>query len=206
MMAREIHTERLLTHIEATPIASQRSLARELGIALGLTNLLLRRLVRKGMVKIVEATPNRLMYCITPEGIAEKARLSRTYLENSIQFYREARERIRERFDVLSTGWVSQDDTTTVSEKRVVFYGTGEVAEIGYVCLQDTDLTLVGVVGEGRSTAFFGLPVNSLHSLTGTHLDGRPFERLVVMAFHDVDTILDRLRDRGVSTASAFLL
>ena len=145
------------------------------------------------------------MYCITPEGIAEKARLSRTYLENSIQFYREARQRIRGRFDELSTDLAGQPGSTA-SEKRVVFYGAGEVAEIGYVCLQDTDLTLVGVVDEGRATAFFGLPVHSVRSLSGTHLDGRPFDRLIVMAFQDADGIPARLRDQGVPAASMFLL
>ena len=205
MVAREIHTERMLAQIEARPDVSQRSLARELGIALGLTNLLLRRLVRKGLVKIEGATPNRLMYCITPEGIAEKARLSRTYLENSIRFYREARERIRGRFDALSTDLAWQPGATS-SEKRVVFYGAGEVAEIGYVCLQDTDLTLVGVVDDSRATAFFGLPVHSLSSLSGTHLDDRPFDRLIVMAFQDADGIVARLCDRGIPAANIFLL
>jgi hypothetical protein len=42
--------------------------------------------------------------------------------------------------------------------------------------------------------------------LSGTHLDGRPFDRLIVMAFQDADDIVARLRDRDIPAASMFLL
>ena len=67
----------ILTAIgEGRPL-SQRVLAQRLGVALGLTNLLLKRLARKGSIKIVEfpkkpAARKRLRYLLTPKGIAEK--------------------------------------------------------------------------------------------------------------------------------------
>src|SRR5687767_9748398 len=54
---------------------TQRSLASKLGIALGLTNIYLKRLVRKGYVKCVNIQSNRLQYLLTPKGITEKTRL-----------------------------------------------------------------------------------------------------------------------------------
>jgi DNA-binding MarR family transcriptional regulator len=56
---------------------SQRSLAKVLGIAIGLTSLIVKRLVRKGWVRVIHIKPNRVRYLITPAGIAEKTRMSR---------------------------------------------------------------------------------------------------------------------------------
>ena len=67
---------------------TQRGLATRLGIALGLTNLYLKRLVRKGYVKCVNVHSNRVLYLITPKGIVEKTRLTYEFMEYSLQVYR----------------------------------------------------------------------------------------------------------------------
>src|SRR5579862_343661 len=131
------HLRELLDVIESDPGVSQRSLASRLGIALGLANLLLKRVVVKGWVKTVRISPNRVRYLLTPTGIAEKARMSRAYLQYSVRFYGYARDRIRESFAALSAQW---PDARSEESKPIVFFGTSEVAEIGYVCLQETDL------------------------------------------------------------------
>jgi DNA-binding MarR family transcriptional regulator len=60
----------LLEALEQEATITQRTLATRLGIALGLTNLYLRRLIRKGYVKCVTVSPNRLVYSLTPRGVA----------------------------------------------------------------------------------------------------------------------------------------
>lgn len=159
---------------------SQRSLARRLGIALGLTNLLMRRVVRQGWVRMIHVRPNRVSYLLTPRGLTEKARMSREYLAYSVRFYKEARDRIGEHFERLSCEWPGAG---TKTDKRIVFYGAGEVAEIGYVCVQSTDLKLVGVVDSGPGRRFFGMDVQPAAALCGRRLGDMPFERLVVMSF-----------------------
>lgn len=106
--------------------------------------------------------------------------MSREYLVYSVQFYKDARDRIGERFERLSCEWPAAD---TATEKRIVFYGAGEVAEIGYVCVQSTDLKLVGVVDSGPRRRFFGLDVQPAAALCGRTLGDMPFDRLVVMSF-----------------------
>jgi hypothetical protein len=166
-----------------------------MGIALGLTNLLVRRLVRKGWVRIIRMKSNRVRYLLTPAGITEKARMSRVALQNSIRFYVDARDRIRERFTTLSRELRSDgegfDDTSAA--KRIVFYGAGEVAEVGYVCLQGTDLQLVGVVDDQGRKRFFDVPVHDPALLHATDINGSPFGRLVVMSFGDTDKIRAQL-------------
>lgn len=183
------HTYRLLAEIEAREQISQRSLARSVGIALGLTNLILRRLVRKGWVRMVHIKPNRVSYLLTPAGIAEKARISRDSLRHSVRFYAEARERIRSRFATLSTEWPGGDG----EEKRIVFFGTGEVAEIGYICLHETDLKIIGAIDDQGKSRFFDVPLQSPAMLRDGTCDGKLFGRLIVMSFENAAKIQDQL-------------
>jgi DNA-binding MarR family transcriptional regulator len=185
--AHEDHTRRLLDAFDSDNNVSQRSLARDLGIALGLTNLLIKRLVCKGWVRIIHIKPNQVRYLITPAGIAEKSRRSRAYFQASVQFYRQTRDRIQQQFSALSTGW--PDDGMAGPCKRIVFYGAGEVAEIGYICLADTDLQLVGVADAALTKPFFGLTVCSPEQFSGLSLNGQPFDRLVVMSFGHPDEL-----------------
>ena len=197
----EKHSLRILDAFESNHYVSQRSLAGELGIALGLTNLLVKRLVRKGLVRVTNIKPNRVRYLITPAGIVEKTRMSRAYFGASVQFYGQTRDRIRQQFAALSASW--PDDGTP---KRIVFYGASEVAEIGYICLVETDLQLVGVADVARTKPFFGLSVCSPEHFSGLTLKGQPFDRLVVMSFGDPDELLSEIRALGVPPDCVFWL
>ena len=191
MPSHDHHTRRILTRVEAGDRISQRSLAKELGIALGLTNSLIRKIVKKGWVKVINVKPNRVRYLITPTGIAEKARITRSYLDHTLRLYTETRDRIRERLMVLSNECPGVPGLN--GGKRIVFYGAGDVAEIGYICLQGTDLHLVGVVDDRRTEPFFGISVNSPNCVRVSGLDGKQFDRLVVMSFRQADRIRARL-------------
>lgn len=184
-------------------MVSQRALARKLGIAIGLTNLLLRRMLQNGWIRLIRIRRTRVRYLITPAGIAEKMRISRAYLVDSVRFYCEARDKIRRSFAALAADGKGADGRT---EKRVVFYGVGEVAEIGFVCLQNSDLRLVGVVDETSMKTFFGLPVQAPDRLSGLRLDGVPFDSLVVMSFDDVEGLESKLQQRGVPSERVFWL
>lgn len=172
------HIRGILLEIEANDGVSQRHLSQRLGMALGLTNLLVRRIIAKGWIKVVHIRPNRVRYLLTPAGIAAKARLTREYLASTLSFYADARERIRERFAELSEELEREGKT-----KRIVFLGAEEIAEIGFVSLQETDLQLVGVIDSARTKPFFGLPVQPPDRVTAFTIDGQPFDRLVVMSF-----------------------
>lgn len=189
------HTHRLLTELEADSRASQRSLSRELGIALGLTNLLVRDLVHKGWVRVVRIKPNRVGYLLTSAGLAEKARMSRQALQNNVRFYAEARDRVAERFAQVSAQWpraAGEAGASATDGKRIVFYGAGEVAEIGSICLHKTDLHLVGVV-DSHAKLFFGMPVHTHDQLQPDGLAGTPYEKVVVMSFDEIEEIRARL-------------
>src|SRR6476661_1588249 len=81
----------LLESVERGNAHSQRRLASDLGIALGLVNAYLKRCITKGLVKIGQAPARRYAYYLTPHGFAEKSRLTVEYLSDSFSFFRQAR-------------------------------------------------------------------------------------------------------------------
>lgn len=174
----------LLNEIEGREDLTQRHLAKKLGIAVGLTNLYLKRLARKGYIKIVNLQRNRIRYLITPQGILEKTRLTYEYMAYSLQLYRDARRLLRERFrDLADRG-----------RKRIVLYGTGEAAELAYLALREMELTLVGVVDEGNAgRRFLGHPV-----LDPGRLAELEYDQVVVTDFADGAAAAEGLRARGI--------
>lgn len=184
-MSRDVHILRMLGEIEAGRGSSQRFLAREVGIALGLTNLLLRTMLRKGLVRLVRIERNRVRYLITPAGLREKSRLARAYVAHNVRFYAETRDRVRDRLASLP-----KPESITI-RPRLVFYGAGDVAEIAYVCLRHANCDLVGIVDGQRHGRFFEFPIQRPDAVKGLTIDDQPFDYLV-----DTETV-----DRGIARA-----
>lgn len=192
----------VLDQLEAGPRASQRSLASDLGIALGLANLLVRRLVRKGWVRMSHVSPGRVLYLITPAGLAAKADLARRCFLDDLEFYRGTRNHVRQRLAVMSA---SLDCEPTTRDRRVVFYGGGDVAEVAFVCLDEVGLELAGVV-EDSAPERFKTPVRPATALAGDCLDGRPFGRVIVMPLQNEERVRTVLSERGVPEHRVFWL
>src|ERR1700687_5014544 len=166
----ERHVQRdleILTAIGEGQPLTQRDLAQRLGVALGLTNLYLKRLARKGFIKIVEfprkpAARKRLRYLVTRTGIAEKRRLTYEHMAYSLSRYRRARQTLRESLGLLPEGGM----------KRIALYGTGEAAELAYLTLKEFGLEPVGVFSRDGADVFLGFPVRGLAEIPGEEIDG----------------------------------
>src|SRR5438093_9988155 len=117
----------LLSELDRNGGATQRGLATKLGVALGLTNLYLKRLARKGYIKITTISRHRIRYLLTPQGFAEKSRLTYQYMQYSLSYYRDMRGRLK---DMLS----SLDD---IKGQRIAICGTGELSELTYLALKE---------------------------------------------------------------------
>src|SRR5690348_17440781 len=126
----------LLAAVERDSALTQRHLARELGIALGLANAYLRRCAKKGLIKIRQAPLNRYAYYLTPRGFAEKSRLTAEYLTISLDFFRRARHECAVLLAACDTrGW-----------RRVALVGAGELAEIAALGATETGVEIVAVI------------------------------------------------------------
>lgn len=115
---------------------TQRSVAKELGIALGLANTYIKRCIKKGYIKLSKVPPNRYAYYLTPNGFAEKSRLTAEFLSQSFLFFREAREQYAILLaDCRARGW-----------SRVAFCGSGDLAEIAGLCNKDIAIDVAAVI------------------------------------------------------------
>jgi DNA-binding MarR family transcriptional regulator len=126
----------VLNAVDESSAVTQRVLARDLGIALGLANAYIKRCVGKGLIKVTQAPARRYVYYLTPQGFAEKSRLTARYLSYSFDFVRLARTQCREVFaSCAARGW-----------SRVLLCGGGELAEIAALYATSSGITLVGVL------------------------------------------------------------
>jgi len=196
------HDRRVLQAIASGQRVTQRSLASELGVALGLTNLLIRRLVGKGYVKVSKMGSRHVRYLMTPAGWDALSAATRQSLENTVHLYTETREHIRCSLSQISSRCRQKGD----GQKRVVFYGAGDVAEIAYVSLQTTDLTLVGVVDDARSGRFFHLTISAADQLSAETIGAVSYDHLIVTSLRHADAILAKLAARGLAAERTFTL
>jgi DNA-binding MarR family transcriptional regulator len=140
----------LLDAVEQERAQSQRLLASELGIALGLVNAYLKRCVKKGLVKVRGTPARRYAYYLTPQGFAEKSRLTVEYLSHSFSFFRQAKTDCSSLFQLAKAGGV----------KKVLLAGQSDLAEIAALCALEHGIEIIGVVQSGAATPrFIGLPV-----------------------------------------------
>ena len=140
----------LLVRVGESEHVNQRTLAKELGIALGMTNSYVKRCVRKGLIKISEIPPNRYAYYLTPQGFTEKTRLTAEFLSDSLTFFRRARVQYGEIYQQCTAdGW-----------RHLALAGAGELAEIAILSAREHDVVLQGVIARGHDGgSCLGLPM-----------------------------------------------
>jgi len=185
---KDIRTLKILEKFDNDVVPSQRDLARDLNISLGLVNSFIKRLVKKGFFKARHVPKNRMRYFLTPKGASEKTRLTYEYIQHSYNFYKEARQKLRDLYTELE----SQDVSS------IVFYGAGDLAEIAYLSLQETNIKLVAVVDDEkkgkRFTHYIVEHPDRLAALT--------FDRILITSLNFKESIYQRIAGLGMSTDS----
>jgi len=180
----ESHRElKVLEAISANERTTQRGLAAQLGIALGLANLYLKRLVRKGHIKCVTIPSNRVLYLITPKGIAEKTRLTYEYMEYSLRLYGQVRRHLRAVLQPLAAA----------EHKRIAIYGAGEAAELAYLCIKEAGLELAAIFDGPGERMFLGMPVQDIRD---QHLVS--YDLLVIAVLDRPDEAVKQVLQSGV--------
>ena len=173
----------LLDAVEHDRAQSQRLLASELGIALGLVNAYLKRCVKKGLVKVRTAPARRYAYYLTPQGFSEKSRLTVEYLSYSFGFFRQAKTDCSELLGRAKARGVG----------KVLLAGQSDLAEIASLCAMEQGLTIVGLVQPGSQQAqFIGFPV-----FDGFEAVQMPFDAILI-------TDLNQARETCEEAAARF--
>ncbi len=97
-MSRDTLNERefeLINIIGAKLAANQRDLSRHLELSLGMTNMIVRRLIAKGYIRIRQLNKRKVEYLLTPKGFAEKTRKSIKYTIKTINSIGLIKERLK---------------------------------------------------------------------------------------------------------------
>ena len=155
--ALDVRELRVLEELGGQTPVTQRELARKVGIAVGLANAMLKRMARKGWIEVRDLDARRLAYTLTPQGGREKSRLAYRYFERTIDFYKQARYRVKDNLLKARQGGV----------RRVALYGINEVAEISYLTLRELGMDLVLVTSPKHAgEQWMGMPVGTASDLS----------------------------------------
>jgi len=101
MKNKQDHFE-VLRKIQASPKASQREMAEDLGFSLGKLNYCLKALKEKGLVKIKSFSKKDdkvryfQEYILTPKGIAERTKLTINFMKRKMKEYDELKKELKD--------------------------------------------------------------------------------------------------------------
>jgi len=184
----------LLEEISQDSSISQRKLSSSLGVALGVTNACLKKMIRKGHIKVKGINHKRIAYYLTPEGFTEKSRLTYHFLQHTVSYYKNLKKKIISILELILKSGV----------KRMVFYGAGEVMEVAYICLDETNLELIGIVDDSKDKQgkkIFGLAIQEPGNIKGL----KP-EAILITSIRYKDEILDSLKKNKELEGISFYL
>lgn len=179
----ERNTMELLNSIERSASVSQRHLAKEMGVALGVVNACIKRCAKKGWIKIKHTPATRYAYFLTPTGFLEKTRLTKLYIRNSFALYRKVSAHFQDCFNAMAQQ----------PEDAVVLVGLSDITEIALHWAQRFGVRVLGVLDlDGQNSAVFqGFKVYTSIGCVPEHA------LLVITAPGVSDVLLKRLLDRG---------
>lgn len=130
---------RLLTTLAENPEVTQRGLATEMGISLGMMVGYMRSCVHKGFIRSRQVAPRRWAYFVTPKGFAEKSRMVSGYLYRAMTFFRDTRVQLEELFGQCQRKGI----------QTIAMVGSGDVAEIALLVSQGFSVRLTLITKTG---------------------------------------------------------
>jgi DNA-binding MarR family transcriptional regulator len=106
---------------------NQRIIAKNAEISLGLTNIIIKRLVNKGYIKIQQIPPRRIKYMLTPKGLAEKAKKTYSFTLKTISLINSIKNHTQQ---------VINEEIKKGADKFIIS-GTGELITITEIAFRD---------------------------------------------------------------------
>jgi hypothetical protein len=138
MTPEELRTLTLFNTVESSPGVNQRQLAQKLDVSLGLTNTYFQRVLKKGWVRAKQVKARRWLYFLTPQGALEKSRLSLSYMQRTLDSFRELKSKGDEHLRILSNKGVS----------GIHLCGDNDLTEVLSYCFSGFEIELLSVIPE----------------------------------------------------------
>ena len=182
----DLHILRLMGEVDRNGNYTQRELSHRLNLSLGLVNTFLKRLVNKGYFKVKTMPRNRVKYFLTPEGLARKSKLTVEYLQYSVNFYRDIKKLLINKYKEMEKNKVNS----------ILFYGAGEVAELAYLYLQLTSIRLAGIIDHKMKGAnFFGVTIAG-----PDRINQMEWDMVLLTRLEDADQDIKDLLEKGIDS------
>ena len=175
----------LLEEVSKDSAISQRRLSIRLGVALGVTNACLRRMIKRGYIRARGINHKRIAYYLTPRGFQEKARLAYRFLQHNVTYYIELKKNIASKLNSLAASGV----------KRIIFYGAGEAMEVAYITMQEIPIKLVGIIDDDpvkQGKELFGFTIQGPNVINKLRPDA-----IIVTSIIYKDEIINRLNENS---------
>ncbi len=134
--------------------SNQRLIAKKVGISLGLTNMIIKRLIKKGYLKVSQLNPRKIQYILTPEGFAEKTRRSYHYTLRTIKTLRNMQNKIQE---IILSEYNS-------GKRKFAIQGDNDLAVLVEISLRSLNLENLEFI----STNNFALPDDNDYTILNT--------------------------------------
>ena len=171
----------LLKAIDQNDDISQRHLAQEMGVALGLANSYLKRCVKKGWIKITTAPANRYLYYLTPTGFAEKARLTAEFFSTSLALFRQSGDE----YTAVYRACLKQ------GHNRIVLAGLSDLTEIALMRAMQSEVHIECIFQpEAARDDFFAVPV------TAKLPDPERFDCVVMSSMEQTTELFESLEEQ----------
>ena len=177
----------ILSEVQENPQISQRQLSQRLGIALGLTNVMLRNLVQKGYIRASKAGLKSWLYNLTPEGFSLKIKLTLGYVHRVLDHYRSVRQTLADEMAPLALH----------PESRIAIYGTSEFAELVFLGLRDLGIEEIDIFSSERSNGarFLAIPIQDIKTLIP-----ESYDRVMIASIGDGESASIKLQELGVES------
>ncbi len=131
----------ILQNIQKSSFITQRDISKLTGISLGNVNLIIKKLIEKGMVKVEKLNTRSMKYTLTSKGIKEKAEATYKYIIESYKFINGFHNNMEDRIKELNEKkyekvilFGPQDEICNV------FKSTFNRKGILYNCISDKDV------------------------------------------------------------------
>ena len=177
-----------LLELKNNPSLSQRSLSRNLNISLGLTNSILQNLIQRGLIKAQKMTGRKILYLVTPQGMANVSRLMYTRFQETLHYYHYTKD--------LLTAYLIK--LYQQGEEAINIYGTGQLAEITYYAGISTPLKLNDIITDDPSKEkFLGHEVLTLSDFIEKYskaLSEKSQKKLVIISTVNPDKLQQEIK------------
>jgi len=86
----------VIREISNNHLPDQRTIASKTGLSLGLTNLIIKKLIKTGYIKVKQLNKKKIQYILTPKGFAEKAKKSYNYVLKTAKKFLSINQKLRD--------------------------------------------------------------------------------------------------------------